>query len=102
MKVLPPVALLFSLAAPAVSLIRQPEPSLEKSSPSTARLETRIRSLENELAQLANATRQPRNEFQDPLTNPSQNMDDQSSQSIKLASYSDSDSVKILQKLLQM
>jgi hypothetical protein len=63
MKVIPPLALLFSLAALAISLIRQPEPSLEKSSPSTARLETRIRSLENELAQLANATRQPVNEF---------------------------------------
>ena len=68
MKVIPPLALLFSLAALAVSLIRQPEPSPEKSSPSTARLETRIRSLENELA---NATRQPVNEFQDPLPNQS-------------------------------
>ena len=71
MKVIPPLALLFSLAALAISLIQQPEPSSEKSSPSTTRLETRIRSLENELAQLANATRQPVNEFQDPLTNQS-------------------------------
>ena len=68
MKLIPPLALLFSLAALAISLIRQPETSPEKISLSTARLETRIRSLENELAQLANATRQPVNEFQDPLT----------------------------------
>ncbi|MDG2400493.1 MAG: hypothetical protein P8M04_07960, partial [Akkermansiaceae bacterium] len=69
MKVIPPLALLFSLAALAISLIRQPEPSSEKTSLSTGRLEARIRSLENELAELANATRQPVNEFQDPLTN---------------------------------
>ena len=71
MKVIPPLALLFSLAALAISLIRQPEPSSEKTSLSTDRLEARIRSLENELAELANATRQPVNEFQDPLTNQS-------------------------------
>ena len=69
MKVIPPLALLFSLAALAISLIRQPEPSSEKTSLSTGRLEARIRSLENELAELANATKQPVNEFQDPLTN---------------------------------
>ncbi|MDB4478657.1 hypothetical protein N9013_05550, partial [Akkermansiaceae bacterium] len=48
-----------------------PEPSPEKTSPSSGRLEARIRSLENELAELANATRQPVNEFEDPLTNQS-------------------------------
>ena len=38
MKVIPPLALLFSLAALAISLIRQPEPSSEKTSLSTDRL----------------------------------------------------------------
>ena len=71
MKVIPPLALLFSLAALVISLIRHPEPSPEKTSPSSGRLEARIRSLENELAELANATRQPVNEFEDPLTNQS-------------------------------
>jgi hypothetical protein len=68
MKVIPPLALIFSLAALAISLIQQPETLPEKTSLSTGRLEARIRSLENELA---NATRQPVNEFQDPLTNQS-------------------------------
>lgn len=71
MKVIPPLALLFSLAALAISLIQQPENLPRKNSLSTGRLEARIRSLENELAELANATRQPVNEFQDPLTNQS-------------------------------
>jgi hypothetical protein len=71
MKVIQPLALLFSLAALAISLIRQPETLPEKTSLSTDRHEARIRSLENKLAQLANATRQPVNEFQDPLTNQS-------------------------------
>ncbi len=54
-----------------VSLIQQPETLPEKTSLSNDRLAARIRSLENELAELANATRQPVNEFQDPLTNQS-------------------------------
>ena len=71
MKVIPPLALIFSLAALAISLIQQPETLPEKTSLSNDRLAARIRSLENELAELANATRQPVNEFQDPLTNQS-------------------------------
>ena len=71
MKALPVLALLFSLAALAVSLTRKPATPPAETARSTTRLEAKIRSLESDLARLAEATRQPINEFEAPLTNQS-------------------------------
>ena len=69
MKVLSILALLFSLAALAVSLTRQPATSPAEPEQSTARLEVKIRILENELARFTDAIQQPVNELEAPATN---------------------------------
>ena len=61
MKVLPILALLFSLAALAVSFTRQPTVSPAEPAQSTARLEDKVRTLENKLDRLTDASQQPVN-----------------------------------------
>lgn len=70
MKALPILALVLSLAALAISLTRQSETPDPGPAQSTARLEAKVRSLENELARLA-AESQPVNELRIPLSDQS-------------------------------
>jgi len=64
MKIIPPLALLFSLVALAISLTRQPATPDPKPAQSTARLESKVRALEHELARLARENQQSFNELQ--------------------------------------
>ena len=69
MKVLPILALLFSLAALAVSFTRQPTVSPAEPAQSTAKLEDKVRTLEKELARLTNASQESVNELEAPAAN---------------------------------
>lgn len=69
MKALSILAILFALAALAVSLTRQPTVSPAEPAQSTARLEAKVRILENELARLTDARQQPVNELEAPGAN---------------------------------
>lgn len=76
MKALPILALALAVVALAVSLTREPEKQPSEATDPTARLEAKVRLLENEVARLIEENQQPVNEFD--LPSPEQTLADSS------------------------